>query len=221
MKLHADLTKRAVVLPQDGKWVSSPLPGVERYMLDRDGEEVARATSLVRYAANSRFDEHVHGGGEEFFVLDGVFSDATGDFGPGTYVRNPIGTAHAPWSTDGCTIFVKLQQFDADDKDRVVIDTSNVPESDWQQISEGCSLLPLHSYGTENVVLFRFEPGAKVDHHVHERGEEVFVLDGTLQDEHGIYPKGSWLRNPHGSAHTAWSDEGCLLYAKVGHLPTA
>ncbi len=221
MQLHADLTKRAVVLPDDGRWVPSPLAGVERYMLDRDGDEVARATSLVRYAPNSRFDAHTHGGGEEFLVLDGIFSDDTGDFGPGTYVRNPVGTSHAPWSDKGCTILVKLHQFDKADQTRVVIDTANASAADWRQISEGCSLLPLHSYGSEQVVLFRFAPGARVDPHVHDGSEEVFVLEGTLQDDHGAYPTGSWLRNPHGSSHAAWSDDGCLLYAKVGHLPEA
>ena len=221
MKINADLTQRAVVLPEDGKWVPSPLAGVERYMLDRDGEEVARATSLVRYAPNSRFDEHVHGGGEEFLVLDGTFSDDSGDFGPGTYVRNPIGTKHAPWSEGGCTIFVKLQQFDKDDTQQVVIDTSNAKDSDWQEIREGLSLLMLHEFRTEKVALFRFAPGAKVDEHLHELGEEVLVLDGTLEDEFGTYPKGSWLRNPDGSKHSAWSTDGCLLYTKVGHLPAA
>jgi hypothetical protein len=33
--------------------------------------EVARATSIVRYAPQSRFSPHTHGGGEEFLVLDG------------------------------------------------------------------------------------------------------------------------------------------------------
>ena len=221
MKINADLTARAVVLPDDGKWVPSPLAGVERYMLDRDGEEVARATSLVRYAPNSRFDQHIHGGGEEFLVLDGVFSDESGDFGPGTYVRNPIGTAHAPWSDGGCTICVKLQQFDKDDTKRVVIDTKAADQSSWQKIREGLSLLMLHEFGTEKVALFRFAPGAKVDEHVHALGEEVFVLEGTLEDEFGTYPQGSWLRNPDGSKHSAWSEDGCLLFTKVGHLPAA
>ena len=73
----------------------------ERRMLERDGEEVARATSVVRYAPNSSFDPHTHGGGEEFFVLDGVFSDEHGDFGPGTYVRNPPGSRHTPRQRQG------------------------------------------------------------------------------------------------------------------------
>src|SRR4029434_3257451 len=65
MKINADLGQRAVVYSEELPWVASPLPGVDRRMLERDGEEVARATSVVRYAPNSSFDAHVHGGGEE------------------------------------------------------------------------------------------------------------------------------------------------------------
>jgi anti-sigma factor ChrR (cupin superfamily) len=41
-------------------------------------------------------------------VLEGVFSDETRDFGPGSYLRNPVGTAHTPFTRDGCTILIKL-----------------------------------------------------------------------------------------------------------------
>ena len=75
--------------------------GVDRRPLDRIGEEVARATSIVRYAPGSRFSAHTHGGGEEFIVLDGVFQDEHGDYPPGTYVRNPPGTRHTPGSEPG------------------------------------------------------------------------------------------------------------------------
>ncbi len=84
------------------------MPGVERRMLERDGDEVARATSLVRFAPNSAFSAHRHGGGEEFLVLEGVFSDESGDFPAGTYARNPVGSRHVPSSELGCVIFVKL-----------------------------------------------------------------------------------------------------------------
>ena len=88
--------KRAVVHSEELPWVDSPLPGVQRRMLERDGEEVARATSVVRYAPDSSFSPHSHGGGEEFLVLDGVFSDEHGDFGPGMLRAQPAGlAAHA------------------------------------------------------------------------------------------------------------------------------
>ena len=44
------------------------------------------------------------------------------------------------------------------------------------------------------------------------------MLEGSLADEAGRYPKGSWLRNPPGSEHSPFSDEGCLFYIKSGHL---
>jgi anti-sigma factor ChrR (cupin superfamily) len=216
MKINADFSKRVVIRPGDVEWVPSPMAGVERQMLDRIGEEVARATSIVRYAPKSYFSQHEHSGGEEFFVLDGVFSDEHADYPAGSYVRNPIGTKHTPNSEDGCTILVKLHQFDADDQEQKVIDT--MAASFLQGSAPGLTVLPLHSLASENVALVRWAPGTKFNAHTHYGGEEIFVLEGVFQDENGDYPKGSWLRSPHMSAHTPFSDEGCLIYVKTGHL---
>ena len=124
--INADFEQRVVILPTDYQWVDSPMPGVERMMLDRVGDEVARATSIVRYAPNSEFSPHVHNGGEEFFVLEGVFADEHQSYPKGSYVRNPIGTSHTPKiGKEGATIFVKLQQFDPTDTEQKVIDTQN------------------------------------------------------------------------------------------------
>lgn len=216
MRIHADFDRRVVLRPQDRSWVPSPMPGVERQMLDRIGEEVARATSLVRYAPGSRFSPHTHGGGEEFLVLDGTFSDEHGDYGPGTYVRNPIGSTHAPRSDDGCTILVKLHQFHAADTTPVVVPTREsafVPG-----LVDGLTVLPLHHHGTEGVALVRWAPGTVFRPHRHWGGEEIFVLEGTFQDEHGDYPAGTWIRSPDGSVHRPFSDEGCLIWVKTGHL---
>lgn len=216
MKINADFSARAVVRPDDVNWVASPMVGVERKMLDRVGEEVARATSIVRYAPNSYFSEHEHSGGEEFFVLEGVFSDQSGDFPAGSYVRNPIGTRHTPHSDDGCTIFVKLQQFAKDDEAHFSIDTKAAEFRPGT--AEGLSVLPLHQHDSESVALVRWQPGTNFSQHQHWGGEEILVLEGTFQDEHGDYPQGSWIRSPHGSVHEPFSDEGCLIYVKTGHL---
>ena len=217
MQLHADFSQRALIRPADSPWVASPMPGVERRMLDRIGEEVARATSIVRYAAGSRFSAHHHPGGEEFLVLDGVFSDERGDYPAGTYVRNPIGSHHAPFSREGCTIFVKLMQFDAADDQPVVIDST---QAQWRPgLVPGLQVLPLHQHGTEHVALVRWAPGTYFTAHRHWGGEEILVLEGTFQDEFGDYPAGSWLRSPHLSQHTPFSEAGCLIWVKTGHLP--
>lgn len=187
-------------------------------MLDRVGDEVARATSIVRYAPDARFSEHTHGGGEEFLVLSGSFHDDAGDYREGTYVRNPIGTAHAPWAgPDGAVLFVKLHQFTAADTRRVVIDTRAAP---WHPgLVPGLTVLPLHEIGTEHVALVRWAPSTRFVQHRHRGGEEILVLEGVFQDEHGVYPRGSWLRSPHLSEHTPFTGpEGALLYVKTGHL---
>lgn len=220
MRINADFGERIVIRPGDYVWAPSPLPGVDRMMLDRIGEEVARATSIVRYAPNARFTEHVHGGGEEFFVLDGSFHDDSGDFPVGAYVRNPIGSAHAPWAgPDGAVLFVKLHQFAADDRARVVIETANARFA--QGLVPGLTVLSLHQHETQHTALVRWAPHTRFNFHRHWGGEEIFVLKGTFEDEHGRYPTGSWLRSPHLSSHTPFTGaDGALIFVKTGHLPT-
>ncbi|HKE95561.1 MAG TPA: cupin domain-containing protein, partial [Povalibacter sp.] len=127
MELNADFSQRVVVHAARLPWAASPMPGVERRMLDRIGDEVARATSIVRYAPGSHFSAHTHGGGEEFLVIEGVFQDEHGDYPVGSYIRNPPTSSHTPGSESGCVIFVKLWQFAPDDRTRVCIDTMKVP----------------------------------------------------------------------------------------------
>jgi anti-sigma factor ChrR (cupin superfamily) len=211
-----------VVTPDAASWAPSPEPGVERLMLDRDGAEVARATSVVRFAPDSRFARHTHGAGEEFLVLSGTFSDETGDYPAGTYVRNPPGTSHAPRSEGGCTLFVKLRQFAPDDLEQVVIDT-RAARADWFPSGEagGIEVLPLHAHGPERVTLERWAPGTRLARRAHPGGAEFLVLEGSFADGDGAYPAGSWLRLPPGSVHAPRTDEGCLLYVKTGHLGAA
>jgi len=186
-------------------------------MLDRVGAEVARATSIVRYAAGSRFDRHVHDGGEEILVLDGVFSDEHGDYPAGTYVRNPPGTSHAPFSRSGCTLFVKLWQFAADDTEPVRIDTLTAA---WHPgLVAGLSVMPLHEHDGVSTALVRWAPQTRFNTHAHPGGEEILVLEGVFSDEHGHYAAGTWLRNPRGSRHTPYTGaEGALIYVKVGAI---
>lgn len=217
-RINADFSQRVVIRPDQYQWVDSPMPGVERMMLDRIGDEVARATSIVRYRPFSEFSPHEHSGGEEFFVLEGVFSDEHQAYGKGSYVRNPIGTSHTPKiGEEGATIFVKLHQFDAEDTRQTVIDTNTQP---WLPgLVDGLQVMPLHDFRGEHVALVKWAPNTRFNPHQHWGGEEIFVLEGTFHDEHGSYPKGSWLRSPHLSQHTPFTKEdGALIYVKTGHL---
>ena len=219
MRLNADFDQQVVIRPDDYHWQPSPMPGVERMMLDRIGDEVARATSLVRYAPNSTFSAHQHDGGEEILVLEGVFSDEHGDYPVGTYLRNPIGTGHTPSiGPEGATILVKLHQFDVEDKQQICIDTNS---NTWRPgLVDGLSVMPLHQHKHEHVALVRWAPNTQFNPHRHWGGEEIYVIQGTFHDEHGSYPAGSWLRSPHLSLHTPFTrEDGALIYVKTGHLP--
>ena len=218
MRYHADFDQRVVLYADDYRWQPSPLPGVERMMLDRIGDEVARATSIVRYAPNSVFSAHSHGGGEEFFVLEGLFADEHHTYPKGTYVRNPIGSSHTPKvGAEGAIIFVKLHQFSAEDTEHKIIDTGI---AQWfQGMVEGLSVMPLHEFQAEHVALVKWQPNTRFNRHQHWGGEEILVLEGTFYDDYGEYPKGTWLRSPHLSQHTPYTkDDGALIYVKTGHL---
>lgn len=216
MHLNADFEKRVVIDTNAMPWEDSPMAGVARRKLDRIGDEVARATSLVKYDPASYFSPHTHSGGEEFFVLEGTFSDEHGDYPAGTYVRNPIGSEHKPHSEKGCVIFVKLQQFGPEDTEQFSVNTKEAGFRPGP--APGLTVLPLHNHGTENIALVRWAQGTHFAPHRHWGGEEIFVLEGIFSDEHGDYPKGTWLRSPHMSTHNPFSEEGCLIYVKTGHL---
>lgn len=177
-------------------------------MLDRIGDEVARATSLVRYAPGSRFPTHAHELGEEFIVLDGVFSDASGDFAQGAYVRNPPGTSHAPWTDDGCIIFVKLRQFAADDLTPVVSTIT----------ADAGAPQALHTFGSEVVDALALTDGEDaLSWAAPDGGTELLVLDGlAIINEESCSPW-HWLRFPAGAAISISGD--CRIYRKQGHLP--
>lgn len=217
MQVNSDFSRRVMVLPGDYQFVDSPLAGVSRMMLDRAGAEVARATSIVRYAPGSGYSSHTHDGGEEILVLDGVFSDEHGDYPAGSYLRNPPCTSHQPFSKDGCTLLVKLWQFAADDSEQLVINTK---AQSWRQgLVPGLSVMPLHEHNGVSTALVRWAPNTRFNRHIHVGGEEILVLEGLFRDEHGEYPTGSWLRNPRYSEHTPFTGpEGALIYVKVGHM---
>jgi len=215
VQLHSDYSKRAVSRAVDSEWVPSPLKGVDRKMLERNGEEVARATTIVRYAAGSFFSPHVHTGGEEFIVLNGIFSDEHGDYGAGMYVRNPVGSKHKPFSKDGCTILVKLWQYPPDDQLFVRTDTND--ESLWNGISGGAQILALHSTEHERVEMRRLP--LKTSYEVDAAGgAEVFVYSGNVSLEGEHYSQGDWLRFPVGDKVTLAATTDAMIWMKTGHL---
>lgn len=216
MRINDDLTKPVLVHAASLGWVPSPAPGVERRMLYRVGGEVARATSIVRYAPGSAFPRHVHSGGEEIFVLEGTFQDEHGDYPAGSYFRNPPGTSHVPAAEGGCTIFVRLWQFREGDGVQIV-----------RQPGEGETLPPrpgatasrlLFQDAAERVMVEDWQPGAEVAVE-NPRGLEFLLLSGSLTIGSEVLEPQGWGRLPAGQVLTATTGpDGAQVWLKDAPL---
>lgn len=217
MKIAADFSQRVVVHSDSLEWIESPMPGVHRRPLDRVGAEVARATTIVRYAPGSEFSPHVHTGGEEFIVLDGVFQDEHGSFPAGSYIRNPPQSKHQPSSEMGCVMLVKLWQFQPDDRTHVRLQTNFMGSVSLEGF-KGIHITPLYKDPIEEVSLLHFEPGAEITLDV-AKGAELLVLSGSLDEQTDTLTKHSWLRVPVNSEINAKAGkEGAKVWFKTGHL---
>lgn len=218
--MNGDLSVRAVADTTRMAWAPSPSGTVWRKRVHLVGPaESGQVTSVVRYEPRSRFPAHDHPDGEEILVLEGMFSDEHGHWPAGTYLLNPEGFRHAPFSEPGCVLFVKLRQFPGRERRHVVVDTSKLP---WEPTATP-SLSRKHLYqqpGFSDVTrLERWAPGSDPGTSCHEQGAEFFVLEGEFADEAGVYSPGFWLRLPAGSVHHPRSERGCTLYVKRGGLP--
>lgn len=196
-------------------WVDSPESMVKRKPLEREKEESGQVTSVVEYKPGATFKAHSHPMGEEIFVLDGEFADERGRYPKGTYIRNPPGSSHSPFSEKGCVLFVKLNQFKSGDTEQVVVESTKEP---WLQGSGSLKVKPLHDFKGQGTALVLWPKDAKFQPHSHWGGEEIFVLDGTFKDEHQDYPKHTWIRSPHLSSHNPFVTDGCLILVKTGHM---
>ena len=214
MEINADFSTRVVIHSDQLDWIASPMPGVDRRMLDRIGGEVARATSLVRYVPDSKFSAHTHTGGEEFIVLDGVFQDEHGDYPTGTYVRNPPTTSHTPGSDEGCTIFVKLWQFDLDDRKQF----RKTMAEELAAPVNGVASAELHRDNFEVVTYSHLDAGATLIKTV-AGGIEMLVISGSVSEGGETLGKGGWLRLPDGQSLNATAgNDGAKVWIKTGHL---
>lgn len=220
MELNANFNERVLIHAEQLEWKDSPVPGVRRRMLDRIGDEIARATTIVRFDPESRFSPHVHGGGEEFLVLDGVFEDEHGSFPRGSYVRNPPTSKHTPGSTPGCVMFVKLWQFDADDRIHIIQNIDRVAATDDLH-RPGVSVIPLFRDERENVRIEMLAPNvnATIDT---AGGAEILVLDGQGTQDADTLVRHTWLRVPDGAQTVlCTTDQPLRVWIKSGHLKYA
>ena len=214
--INLDFSKQVIIETDKMEWSPSPLPGVDRRRLEREEAEAGRATSIVRYAAGSSFSSHTHGGGEEYFVLDGIFSDQSGDYGKGYYVRNPPGSSHAPHSEKGCTIFVKLCQMEHEGEPQVNFDTS---KAEWQRSEmKGLSQMQLFQNHREHVQLEKLAPETELTITTDETRLEILILEGSIDLEGEKFDKFTWIRLPKQSEAVMKTKNGCCFWSKRGAI---
>ncbi len=216
MKLRTNLDETVWVAGDAQSWVASGETGVSRCMLDRDGDEIAVATSLVRYAPGSSFAPHSHDLGEEFIVLQGVFSDEAGDYPAGTYVRNPPGSRHRPHSDGGCLIFVKLRQFHPLDSTPVVADLAAWPQTG--PAPAAAVVRSVYAYGEERVSAVRVPAGTRFAFAAAYHVRELLVLAGELTwQQEQTYRLGphSWIRMAPGEPLRINAVTDCVIFSKT------
>ncbi len=220
--LNADFTRPAAMDTAGMDWQASPSPTVWRKRLDLVDGEFSRVTSVVRYDAKSAFHEHGHPQGEEILVLEGVFSDEHGDYPAGTFLLNPAGFRHAPFSKQGCIIFVKLCQFPGEGRDHVVVDSNR---AEWQALAPGVEILPLYRDAAypEDISLLRLAagstlPAGETGAEAAGRGLEIFVVSGALDRDSRRLGAGAWLREPGALAERLTAREETTIYLKRNHL---
>ena len=216
--MNGDLGARAFVDTSRMDWSPSPSGTVWRKRMHLVGPpEAGQVTSVVRYEPGATFHAHDHPEGEEILVLEGIFSDEHGDWPAGTYLLNPEGFRHAPFSRAGCRLFVKLRQFPGRARRHVVVDTASIPWEAATVARISRKLLYRQEGFRDETWIERWEAGAACDA-AYPQGVEIFVLDGAFEDEQGAYGAGCWLRLPAGASHRARTHAGCTLYVKRAGL---
>ena len=218
--LNGELDRRLTLNSDEIEWTASPGGEVLRKRLHRVGPaESGQVTSIVRYQAGSTFPKHGHPEGEEILVLDGVFSDEHGDWPAGTYLLNPEGFEHQPFSRDGCLLFVKLRQYPGEERRHLALDTN---ASEWRSsIRRGVYWKKLYAQEpfSDHMRLERWTYPGDVGVLNFPQGAELFVLSGTFHDDLGEYRQHAWLRLPPGSSLTPQGHDPCELYIKEGGFP--
>ena len=217
--INADYSESVVMRTTAMDWQESPSPKVWRKRLDLSGpREQGRVTSIVRYDRSSKFPPHPHPDGEEILVLDGVFSDQSGDYSAGTFLLNPEGFEHAPFSKEGCILFVKLRQYPGGNRTQVNINLLDAP---WQDNGKGQSSLVLYNEQNhpERIEMMRLEPGSALTIQSGAGGAELFLLSGSLENSGERFATGDWLRWPTQEDRVFTAIDTVTVYVKTGHLP--
>lgn len=204
--MNSDYEKRALIDTNTIPWQETKTKNVFKKVLSIKGKE---ETSFIKLNEGSYLTQIKKINSVEIFVLEGSYINEYGEYPKGTYLRLPKENEALVKSDEGCTIFRKTNFFT--DTQEIIIDTNNTK---WLQGQGNLEVKPLH----EQTALVKWPKDEKFIPHQHWGGEEIVVLQGTFIDEHGEYPKNTWIRSPHLSEHFPHVDEETIIFVKTGHM---
>jgi hypothetical protein len=192
------------------------LPGVERRLIASPTTLDNCETSLLRVAAGADLKSITESADLEIVLLGGQLMISGEPMGAGDYARLPRQAPKTLGTPSGCTLFLKAGEFSGGDEQVILLHPAETP---WQAGHGNLRVKGLHEHLGHHSALVRWPAGERFVPHQHFGGEEILVLSGTFEDEHGRYPQGTWMQSPHGSSHHPFVREETLIFVKTGHLP--
>lgn len=204
--MNSNYDEKVFINTHNLQWQESESSGIFQKILARAENQ---ETALIKIEKNAKMQENLENQSVEIFVLEGTYTNEFGKFSQGTYLHLALENPALVTVDDTCIIFRKTNQNQT--QENIIIDTKTQP---WLQGQGNLTVMVL--YG--QTALVKWPKQEYFIPHKHWGGEEVFVLDGVFMDEHGKYPKGSWIRSPHLSEHFPYVDEETVIWVKTGHL---
>ena len=198
-------------------WTETGTPGVERKLVAAGNEAGTHEVSILRLEPGARLPPLHEGWGIEVVVLEGSWQLPEVILEENGYSRRPPAEAGAGTTSTGCTLYVRSGPFAEDDQGLVHVQAGEEP---WSAGHGNLRVKSLHSTDGEGTAFVHWSAGERFIPHQHWGGEEIFVLSGTFRDEHGVYPKGTWIQSPHLSTHHPFVEEDTVIFVKTGHLPS-
>jgi len=87
-----------------------PIPGMKWHKISYNKKNGGHGTYLLKMDPGAKSLSHIHGGFEEFLILEGELTDVDSKiFKKGDFVTFEPGTAHSSHTKDGCLILVFMR----------------------------------------------------------------------------------------------------------------
>ena len=98
---------------------------------------------------------------------------------------------------------------------RPVTEYLDVGAQPWVERRPGVHWKVLFRDGERQTVLVRYDAGAVIPRHRHVGDEQIFVIEGEVEDDTGVCRTGQFARRPPGCVHTVRSPRGALVLAVI------